>query len=180
MPTLAPTTAGLPLRTAMERRDLAAVMDAFTPDAVLHSPLTEKLAFRGREEIGVLTTVLFDAFEEFHYTDEMRTADAAFLVARARIGGEDIEMVDQIRLAPDGRISEQTVFFRPLPATAAALRVLGAGLGSRRGRVRGAIISGLTRPLGLMTRAGDRIGVRLIRPALQARLPVGTGTRRSK
>jgi hypothetical protein len=35
-------------------------------------------------------------------------------------------MVDHIRLGPDGKIQEFTVFMRPLPAAAAALRLIGA------------------------------------------------------
>jgi len=38
----------------------------------------------------------------------------AFLVARARVGGQDIEMAEHMRLGPDGKIQELTVFFRPL------------------------------------------------------------------
>jgi hypothetical protein len=41
--------------------------------------------------------------------------------------------------------SNATVFFRPLPAAAAALRLIGAGLGRRRSAARGALISGLPR-----------------------------------
>ena len=42
-------TTKLPLRTAMEARDHAAVVQAFAEDAVLLSPITGKLAFEGRE-----------------------------------------------------------------------------------------------------------------------------------
>jgi SnoaL-like domain len=166
MSTLDERPAKLPLRAAMEARDLAAVMDAFAPEAIFHSPFTEKLTFRGRDEIGALSQIVLEVFEDFRYTDELRGENAAFLVARGRVDGQEIEMVDHIRLGPDGKIRELTVFFRPLPATAIALRLLGAGLGRRRSPIRAAIISGLTRPLGFMTRVGDGIGVRLVRPAL--------------
>jgi hypothetical protein len=89
-----------------------------------------------------------------------------FLVGRARIDGQPIEWVDHLRLGPDGRIRELTVFFRPLPGTASALRVMGAGLSRPRSPVRAALISVLSRPLGFMTRAGDGIGARLVRPTL--------------
>lgn len=59
-----------------------------------------------------------------------------------------------------------TAFFRPLPAGAVALRMIGAGLGRRRGRLRGALISVFARPLGAMAGAGDPLGVRLVRPTL--------------
>jgi hypothetical protein len=44
--------------------------------------------------------------------------------------------------------------------------VIGSGLGRRKSAARGHFISALTQPLGLMTRVGDRVGVRLIRPVL--------------
>ena len=92
--------------------------------------------------------------------------DATFLVARAKVGGQEIEIVDHLRLGTDGRIEDMTVFFRPLPAAAAALRAIGAGLGRRRSRALGALISGLTLPLAAMTRIGDAIGARLVRASL--------------
>ncbi|HEV2243232.1 MAG TPA: hypothetical protein VGR98_19465 [Streptosporangiaceae bacterium] len=51
-------------------------------------------------------------------------------------------------------------------AAAAALRVIGAGLGRRKSVAMAAVISALARPLGFMTRAGDRVAVRLVRSGL--------------
>ncbi len=166
MPTVEPNPVKSALRAAMEARDLPAIVDSFAPDAVFRSPLTSKLAFTGREQIGALTKVILEVFDDFRYTDEVRNESTAFLVSRARIGGQDIEIVDHLRLRPDGKIQEFTVFFRPLPATTAALRMIGAGLGRRKGPARAAVISTLSRPLALMSRAGDAIGVRLIRSTL--------------
>ena len=64
----------------------------------------------------------------------------------------------------DGLIEEMTVFFRPLPATTAAMRQIGRGLGRRKSKLRGRLINTMTAPLALMTRAGDRLGVRLLQP----------------
>jgi hypothetical protein len=160
------STVKLPFRTAMEARDLDAIVDSFAPDAVLRSPLTGKLTFTGHEQIRAVLAVILDAFTDLRYTEEMRAENAAVLVSRARVGGQEIETVDHMRLRPDGRIAEFTVFFRPLPATAAALRVIGAGLGRRRSPARAAVLSALARPLGFMTRVGDGIGVRLVRSSL--------------
>lgn len=154
------------LREAMEARDLPAIGNAFAADAVFHSPLTEKLTFKGREQIGGLLQVILEVFEDFHYTDELHDERGGFLVARARIGGQNIEIVDHMQFGPDGRIRDFTVFFRPLPATAVALRVIGAGLGRRKSQARAMIISALAHPLGIMTQIGDRIGVRLLRSVL--------------
>ena len=155
-----------PLRAAMEAGDARAAVAAFAPDAVLNSPLTGGLSFTGHEQIAAVTEVVLDVFEDFHYTDEVRGRDSVMLIARARVGGQDIEIADHLRMRPDGKIGEMTVFFRPLPATAAALRLIGTGLARRKSPPRAALISVMARPLGLFTRAGDGLGVRLIRASL--------------
>jgi hypothetical protein len=132
-----------PFREAMEARDLDAVVDAFAPDAVVYSPITARLTFSG-------------------LLDDHR----GVLVARARVAGEEIEIVEYMRFDQDRRIRELTAFFRPMPAIAAATRALGTGLGRRRSRRRAALISLATRALGLMVRAGDRIGTLLVRPTI--------------
>ena len=164
MSTLQSTAVELPFRKAMEERDPAAVAAAFAPDAVFRSPFTDKLTFKGREQIRALTEIVLDVFEDLCYTAEVRGEDAAFLVARARVDGQELELVDHLRLDGDGQISELTVFMQPLPASAAALRMIGAGLARRKSPIRGAIVSVMARPLGFMTRAGDGVGVRLVRP----------------
>jgi len=161
-----PKPAVLPLRAAMEARDVAAVVDAFAPDAVLRSPLTTRLAFTGHEQIGALAEVLVQVLEDLRYTDEASDGTTGFLAWSARIGGQEIEGVDQLHFGPDGKIREFTAFFRPLPAAALALRLIGTGLVRRKSLARATVVSALTRPLAAMTRAGDPIGVRLVRSAL--------------
>jgi len=156
----------LAFRAGMEARDRAAVVDSFAPDAVFRSPFTARFTFQGREQIGALIDVVLDVFDDFHYTDELLSRDDVFLVARARVDGSDLEMVDHLRLDEQGKIRELTVFFRPLPSSAVAMRLIGSGLVRPHSSVRAAAISLLTRPLGLLTRVGDRLGVRLVRPAL--------------
>jgi len=150
----------------MEAKDLDAVLDSFAPDAILHSPLTSKLAFTGRDQIGAVTAVIFEVFRDLRYTEEVRRDDSAFLISRALVGDQEIEIADHLRLGPDGKITELTVFFRPLPATTAAMRLIAAGLGRRKSPARAALLSGLTRPLAFLTRSGDGIGVRLVRSTL--------------
>jgi hypothetical protein len=71
-----------------------------------------------------------------------------------------------LRLGPDGKIRELTVFFRPQPATATALRLIGIALVQHKSPIGAAIISMLARPLGFMTRTGDGVGIRLVRGTL--------------
>lgn len=164
--TLEGTETEFPFRTAVEARDLAAVADAFAPDAVLRSPLTGRFTFNGREQIVAVVEVLLDVCDDFHYTDELRGRDGGFLVACARVDGNDLEIVDHIRLDENGKIRQFTAFFRPMPAMPVALRLMGAGLTRPKSATRAVAISLLTRPLELMARMGDSIGARLVRPTL--------------
>jgi SnoaL-like domain len=166
MTELRETATKLPLRAGIEARDLAAVVDAFAPDAVVHSPITGALSFEGHEQIGAVFGVILDVFADIRYTDELRGADSALLIASAQVDGTDIELADHMRLDRDGKISELTVFFRPMPAIAVSARAIGEGLGMRRSRTRARVISMLIRPLVLLTRVGDRVGARLVRPTL--------------
>jgi len=158
----------LAIRKAIEARDLESAVECFAPDAVLHSPFTGRLSFSGRERIRLITSVLLEVAEDFRYTSEVRDGDFACLRASARVGGCDIEFLDHIRLNADGLIAEFTVFTRPLPATATALRAFGAAFGRHKSAARGAVISALAAPLGFMTSAGDGVGVALLRPAFEA------------
>ena len=166
MPEPTETAATLPLRAGIEARDLAAVVEAFAPGAVVHSPITGALTFAGHEQIGAVFAVILDVFKDLRYTDELRTGSSAVLVASAQVDGTDIELVDHMRLDEQGRISELTVFFRPLPAIAVSARAIGQGLGVRKSRSRARLISVLVGPLIPLTRVGDRIGARLIGPTL--------------
>ena len=166
MPEPNETAAVLPFRAGIEAGDLAAVVDAFAPDAVVHSPITDSLAFEGPEQIGAVFGVILDVFDGIRYTDELRSGGSAVLVASARVDGTDIEIVDHMRLGEHGKISELTVFFRPMPAIAVSARAIGEGLGARRSRSRARVISTLVRPLIPLTRVGDRIGAKLLGPTL--------------
>jgi hypothetical protein len=161
-----PNPALLPLRAAMEARDVAAIVDAFAADAVFRSPLTDRLAFTGHQQIGALARVLVEVLAGLRYTDEACIGNTGFLAWDARIGGQRIEGVDQVRLGPDGKIRELTVFFRPLPAAALALRLIGSELVRAKSPARGAAVSVMTRPLVAMTRTGDVIGAALVRSTL--------------
>ena len=166
MPELEQTSTMLPLRAAVEARDLQAALDSFTTDAVLRSPITEALTFEGHEQIAAIFRVILDVFQDIRYTDELRSGDTALLIASARVNGTAIEFADHMRLDQWGKILELTVFFRPMPAIAVAARALGEGLGRRKSNARARIISMLISPLILLTRVGDRIAAWLVRPTL--------------
>ena len=154
----------LPLRAAMQARDRRAVVETFAEEAVLRSPFTDKLVFEGREQIAALVAVVLDVLDDITYTDELHGDDAAVLVGHAHVDGLRLQFSDHLKLRGDGLIEEMTVFFRPLPATTAAMRRFGAGLGRQRSTSRGRVINSMVAPLAFMSRTGDRLGVRLLKP----------------
>lgn len=154
----------LPIRAAMEARDRRAVVQAFAEDAVLRSPFTDGLVFEGRDQLDPLVAVILDTLDDLEYTDQLLDGDAAVLIGNARVNGLRLQFSDHLKLRDDGLIQEMTVFFRPLPATTAALGRIGEGLARSKSPARGRLITSMVAPLAFMSRAGDRIGVRLIRP----------------
>ncbi|MCL2769211.1 MAG: hypothetical protein FWD42_03780 [Solirubrobacterales bacterium] len=148
----------------MEARDRRAVVEAFAEDGVLRSPFTDNLAFEGRAQIDTLVGVILDALGDFTYTDELHGDRVAVLVGHARVDGLRVQFTDYLRLRDDGLIEEMTVFFRPLPASTAAMRRIGEGLGRRKSDMRARVLNSMVAPLAFMSRTGDRVGVRLLKP----------------
>jgi len=148
----------------MEARDQRAVVEAFAEDAVLRSPFTDNLVFAGREQLDPLIAVILDVLEDLTYTDELQGDGAAVLVGHASVSGLRLQFCDYLKLREDGLIQEMTVFFRPLPATTAALRRFGEGLGRQKSNGRARMIGAMVAPLAYMSRAGDGVGARLVRP----------------
>src|SRR4051812_4902370 len=95
------------------------------PDAVLHSPISRRATFRGRDSIVALyrDAVLPGVGETF---DEVvgGEGDTWFVRARGRVGGAEIEEIIVMRLGPDGLIAELTLHGRDFAATAALAAAL--------------------------------------------------------
>lgn len=154
-----------PLRQAVEARDIDALIDTFTPDVVLHSPLISE-PFRGRDDVGFLFRTLADEYlftDDFHYTAELAEGDTVVLAFRGPLRGTDVEGIDLLRLNPDGKIREVTVFLRPLPGTAAVAKFLSPRIAGRDNRIKGAMAGFGARPLSGIGKLFDAIGSRDVR-----------------
>jgi ketosteroid isomerase-like protein len=124
-------------RSAVDRRDLAALDDLFTEDIRFYSPV-KFTPFEGKPMVLGLFKVLLRTFEDFrylgHHTGTARTsaddtcAASAVLLFRARAGGKDIHGIDLLHFDDDGRIKEFTVMVRPQSAVHALGEAVLAGL----------------------------------------------------
>jgi hypothetical protein len=151
-----------PLRTAMEARDHAAVLKAFAPDVVLHSPIFDK-DFQGIDEIGDLFAVLIEVLEPLKYLNEL-PGDPHILHFRGEIDGTELEGIDLLRFDDQGLIREMTVLFRPFTGIAAFLSATGPKLGRRRGGGgRAAVMRVATAPLTFFMRRTAASGPSLLR-----------------
>jgi hypothetical protein len=150
-----------PLRQAVEGRDLDAMVDAFTPDAVIHSPITFKTRFRGRAEIRELLAAVLEAFEDVRYVEHYELGNVRIVIAQARVGGRPIEEVQVMRMDAEGRVRDFRLYIRGLAGLAAVAAALGPRLARSRGRLRARLVAVAIWPLAFVTKATDSLGVRL-------------------
>jgi hypothetical protein len=107
-----------PFRRAAEEKDLESMREALAEDVVLHSPILFR-GFEGRDVVLAVLSHVVEVFEDFSYVDELAEDDRIVLRFRARVGDREIEGIDHLELGPDGRVTELTVFLRPLSAITA-------------------------------------------------------------
>jgi hypothetical protein len=100
-------------RAAAEGKDFSAIEDLFAEDVVFRSPVVFK-QYEGREAIAMLLGAVSQVFEDFRYTDQTETGDAAALAFSARVGDRELDGIDFLRFDGEGRINEMAVYVRPM------------------------------------------------------------------
>jgi hypothetical protein len=100
-------------RAAAEGKDFSAIDELFTEDVVFRSPVVFK-PYEGRDAVAMLLTAVAQVFEDFRYTDQVETGDAAALAFSARVGDRELDGIDFLHFASDGRVSRMEVYVRPM------------------------------------------------------------------
>ena len=100
-------------RAAAEAKDFSAIDELFTEDVVFRSPVVFK-PYEGRDAVATLLGAVVQVFEDFRYTDQTETGDAAALAFSARVGDRELDGIDFLRFDSDGRIRELAVYVRPM------------------------------------------------------------------
>jgi hypothetical protein len=161
--TSAASTATNALRAAAERGDADAVSDLLAPDVVFHSPMTERVAFEGREEVAALHRDIFTVLEDLETTEPLALGDRRSFSFRARVRGVELEAHVLLHVDQQGQIDELKIFVRPLPALATLFAALPPRVSARRrGRPTGAVAAVLTWPIGFVLRTADRLTPRFL------------------
>jgi hypothetical protein len=64
--------------------------------------------------VTMLLSAVVQVFEDFRYTDQVETGDAAALAFSARVGDKELDGIDFLNFGPDGRINRLAVYVRPM------------------------------------------------------------------
>jgi hypothetical protein len=100
-------------RAAAESKDFSAIDDLFAEDVVFRSPVVYK-PYVGREAVAMLLGAVVQVFEDFRYTDQVETGDAAALAFSARVGERELDGIDFLHFDADGRVDRMAVYVRPM------------------------------------------------------------------
>ena len=144
---------------AVEAEDPKALAAACAPELVFHSPISNLARFQGQADIERLYRTVLEVYDEQHLVAEYRSGDTLVVQLMARIGSQELDEVQVMRLNDEGKVYDTTMYVRPLPG----LTLLAAALAPKLApsRWRALLLTLMLRPLALMTRFGDRLGVRL-------------------
>jgi hypothetical protein len=116
-----------PFREAVERRDADALFACLAPDVRFRSPAVFR-PYEGREAVSAVLAAAVQTFEDFRYTDELRSEDGLVaLIFEARVGERELQGIDLLREGPEG-VTELTVMIRPLSGLVALAEQIGARL----------------------------------------------------
>ncbi|MFI5954534.1 nuclear transport factor 2 family protein [Cryptosporangium sp. NPDC051539] len=166
--TLAPTptaTTAAAWRAAGENGDIEAATACLAEDVEVISPLTAAFTFRGRDQVREMLVAAFQIFSDVRFHTEVGDESTRALVMTGRCGPESFEEAQLLRFDAEGRITEVTLFGRPLPALTAVMSDIGPLLVRRQGRPGLArVIRAATAPLVFFTRIGEKRLVPLADP----------------
>ena len=100
-------------RQAAETKDFSAIDELFAEEVVFRSPVVFK-PYEGREAVAMLLTAVAQVFEDFRYTDQVETGDAAALAFSARVGDRELDGIDFLHFDAEGRVNRMEVYVRPM------------------------------------------------------------------
>lgn len=107
-----------PFRTAAERKDVELMTETLREDVVLHSPILFR-GFEGRDAVGMVLSHVAEVLEDLRYVDEAHGGGTVVLRFEANVGDKQLEGVDYLTVDEDGRVTDLTVFMRPMSALTA-------------------------------------------------------------
>ena len=151
-----------PLRVAMERRDIDALVATLADDVVFYSPVATK-PFVGIEEVAEVIEVIMRSFEELEYPEEWISGSTEIVTFRGRMAGRFVEGAEMLRHDEDGKVRKIEIFARPMTGSFSVARAVGPPLARRRSRARAAGVWLLSRFGPVVVEWSERAADRLYR-----------------
>jgi len=163
-PSAAPVSATIAaFRAAAERGDADAVAALLAPDVTVHSPLTDRVRFAGSDEVAALHRDIFAVLHDLRTSDPLPCGDRCAAPFSARVRGVEARFVILVRLDDRERIADLEIYGRPLPALGALFTALPPRVSARRrGRLTGALVAIVARPLAFALHTVDRLAPRFL------------------
>jgi hypothetical protein len=157
-------------RQAGEHLDAGRAIGCLADQVVLISPLTARFTFNGRAQVVTVLTAAFTVITDIRYHTETGDDQTRALFYHGRCHGQDFEEAQLLRLDDHARITEITLFGRPLPRLTAVMGQIGPVILRLQGRPRLAgMIKRATRPLHAMAASGEQRIMPLADPRRGAR-----------
>ena len=104
--------------TAMQRKDLEAMLTHMTDDIILKTPLAAE-PFNGKAAIRPVVEALLRVVDKFDFREIMQGPEHVSAFFGITVGPNELDGVDYWRTNETGLIQEMTVLWRPLPAIVA-------------------------------------------------------------
>jgi len=144
------------LERAARAHDVEAAIACFAPGIVVHSPITQRIRFSGVDQASDLFRRVFEVVGDVTFYETVGEGEPTQVIFwRGRVGSHYLEEANLLRLDDEGRITEMTVFMRPIPGLLALASALASSLASRKGRGRALAVRAVLGSLGVLYRSGE-------------------------
>jgi hypothetical protein len=153
-----------PLREALGARDVEIARAAMAEDVIVRSPVFT-VEIEGIDEACEILGAVYETIGEIDYLyDEKGDApgEPHIFVWSSDVDGEPLEGVDMVRYDAEGKITELTVFFRPLRGVAAFLDKAGPIMAAKQSRGRALLLRAMGPPPSMMMRTLANLGPRIL------------------
>jgi hypothetical protein len=110
---------------ASEANDIGGLVKTLSPDVELISPLSGRLLFRGRDDLGVLLGAIYGTLKDLRWSTQLNDGSTGFVIGHARAGPFRIDDAMVFELSRDGFIMRIRPHLRPWLATTAFALLLG-------------------------------------------------------
>jgi hypothetical protein len=118
---------------ACRANNIAQMVETLAPDVELVSPLSGRMVFCGKDDVGVLLEAVYSSVTDFRWSAALGDGKVRVGIGEGRVGRLVLGDVMVTELADDGRIQRLTPHLRPWLALTALTVKLGFKLAGHPG-----------------------------------------------